>query len=600
MLEHTELTSKRLRVEGIPPGAGEHEVNEHFSQAGRVKTVTLTEDDDTHNVTGVIEMADETEAAHAIAELNGSHIAGSKLRVSLADTNPSWRNSITGRMLVRPTDALVRALVDEGKRRRRLAAFAIFSVVGAGTFWATRDFVPFPADKNRLLVVPLQVRGAVRSHDEYVGNVLAQALAINLATQTQLQIVRYDHAENAEDSPEQRLRTARRQRAGRILTGTVARSGERLYVGVSLLDPSNGRLVWGIHKEGDEADIVPLAAELARQVAEALGTPLPRGREHPTTVLGDLEMRRSVETMRAVGALRREQTAAALRASQKLVERFEADRAAWLIRAHSLTLAWEATGEIRHRNALLKALQVLDDLDPQNPYTTIYRGIVARNQRDDAEAVALLTDVLGRNDLSPKTRAWVLRERAWAHVGIGRSDHAERDLENSLNLDPTSASALSLLSELLLKGGQVEESLLRARQSVALLPTSWRGHHSQGRALAALGLHNEAADAFSHACRIGRAQLGCAQQALTLLKAGRSREALEAGQQAESLRDTPEGSYVVAQFWSTVGARDKAMTALRRAVKLGLTDRSLLDNEEFKNLRSDAEFQALATRASGR
>jgi cold-inducible RNA-binding protein len=90
--------SRKLYVGNLPYEVGETELQELFSRAGSVESVTVMRDQATGRARGFafVEMASDEEAQHAITELNASQVGGRSLTVNEARPKPARSGGFGG------------------------------------------------------------------------------------------------------------------------------------------------------------------------------------------------------------------------------------------------------------------------------------------------------------------------------------------------------------------------------------------------------------------------------------------------------------------------------------------------------------------------
>jgi len=304
-------------------------------------------------------------------------------------------------------------------------------------------------------------------------------------------------------------------------------------------------------------------------------------------------MAASPDMAEALHAVRANRGEAALEATGRLVREFPAEPGAWVLRVEALSDQFAVGEAAEIGRALAEAGATLDRLDPDNPYTTVYR---ARWGADDTEPVASLTGVLERDDLTPEARAFALNARAFIFRQLGNLDRSIADLERALALVPAHAETMSFLGYVLREAGRIDEALVRARQAVTLEPAVWRFHHNLGHVLSGAGRSEEAAGAYGRGCELARSQYSCAAFAGAMLGSGRDREAREIAAQAAAMPDTIGGTYNLACFWAQAGDRERALDYLRRSVGDGWAIAWLAEDPDLAPLHGDPEFEAIVAK----
>jgi serine/threonine-protein kinase len=475
--------------------------------------------------------------------------------------------------------------------------FALALVTGL----ALRSWLAPTVYPNTVLIVPMEVRGQTEGA-EYLGRSFAEAIAVNLAQAPDLRVLPVPQSsEFLGISTLERAVSARAVGAGRMLTGSVTRHGERVVTTLSLIDSVENRIVWGTDMEAAHGDISALASAAARRVAMELGVTFPKLYDYVGNLSGSPAMAASELTGQALDAMRQGRIRPLLVATRKLVRAFPAEPDALTLRAHALMLSLDADPTPANRRALERSITQLDTADPQNPYGQLYRAYLLFRDVHYDQALVRYSTIVARDDLTPAMRAWVLRRRAFIKtVAQQGTDAALEDLEEALHLDPTSAFTFHILSTTLLSSNRYEEALARARQAVALMPSYWRHHETLGVILAKLERHEEALEAFSSACKLGEAQSACARYAIGLLRSGRTEEAHSAASRASTFGEDAQGAYNLACFWALANDEEKALRLLRRAIDRGFSENLPSDDPDLASLYEHPEFLAIVAKAKAK
>jgi tetratricopeptide (TPR) repeat protein/predicted Ser/Thr protein kinase len=495
-----------------------------------------------------------------------------------------------------PTLQLDRTELPDGGRRRRwrsapVLALAALLVVGGG-WLLSRRLGGAAVDSGTLLVLPFRVADP-EAADDYLGLAVSEALTVNLARAPELRVLPVPDVEPTAGGFPGLVREARRRGAGRLLQGRIVRRDETLSASVSLLDTGDERVLWGMQADASERDLPGLVARLTDELAAELGVAFPREYDYIGDLTGGPAMTASAETARAIAAIRRGEIAAALEATERLVELFPREAAAHALRSQALLLWWDANPSADNRQRLQESMAVAERLDPQGPYVEFWRAYMSdRDGRPEASLQSYAT-LLRRDDLTPAARGWILRWRSQVRDRIGDADLALADLRESLRLDPTNAWTLSLLSTTLSGLDRADEAIVYARQSVALNPWYWRNQLILGLALERAGRAPEAAEAYRRACELGEAQVACSLHGLILERSGRHEAGGVAIEHAATLVDGPEGQYNIACYRALTGETGEAVAALRRAVELGMAREGFADDPDLASLRDDEGFRRL-------
>lgn len=471
---------------------------------------------------------------------------------------------------------------------RWLLVFFGIAVVAATALWRVSK-----KNADAIIIAPMEVRGQ-KTEADYVGRAFAEAIAVNLAQSSQFKVLPVPMSSEL-DAAGAFGRAAKAQKlgAGKLLTGAVTRDADRLIASVSLLDTEQNRLVWGTEISGPDQDLSPLAANLARRVAVALGENLPIRYDYVGNLSGTGDLANVPQITLALAALRNSDRESLTNTARALVQQFPRALEANVLLAHAYLLTWDAEPSMEHRNTLEGILKTIDSIDPNNPYTQFYRANILWSEGRSQDAVDAYDKLLTRQDLSPMAQAWVLRYRAAARTGERKVELAMSDLERALALDPANAFTISIMSERLREIGRLDDALLRAQQAVALLPSHWRSQQILGTIYSDLQKFNEARDAYENACRRSRSQHPCSLYAITLRRLGSDAPADAAARQAETYADSLWGTYNLACYWALAGHREQSVKYLQKSVTLGLADGTVENDPDLSAIRSDPAYLAL-------
>ena len=501
-------------------------------------------------------------------------------------------------------DDLKEALAPARRRRLRRAALAAALALGVTAVigWLTRDrWSAARPDPRSVLILPLEVRGQPEGA-EYVGRAFAEALAIHLARIGGLRVLPVPAGPlKGGGNPPDVYHASLGAGAARLLTGSVTRRDRALFASLSLVDTSSNRILWGAQKDSAEGDLPSLASHLAREAAVAMGATLPRQYESIGNLTGGPAMSKSPLTSESIGAFLVDDAASMLDATGRLVESFPDEPDAWTLRAYALVNRWHSDPSPSNTKAVEDCLAAIERLDGKSPYPPGFRAFLdVSGAGRHREAIARLTPLLGRDDLSPSVRAWILRQRAGAESNTGDITTALADLEQAIDLDPTASHSYEVLSGVLRDEGHPEECVARAQQAVALRPFYWRHHLSLALCLGDLGRHEEALIHQGKACDLSRAQNACGAFAIALFKTGQPAKGRAAAEAAATLTDSIYGCYNLACYWALAGDRGEALRFLRRSLGLGLSDMVVSRDADLASLHGDPGFEAIAAEVGRR
>jgi len=97
----------------------------------------------------------------------------------------------------------------------------------------------------------------------------------------------------------QRAGTAVAAGAGRLVMGTLTRTGDGVHLSITLVDTALNKIIWGLQRDAREADDTALASTLAHELERHLGAPMPQWVEHVLNLTGSPAMATAPETAEA-------------------------------------------------------------------------------------------------------------------------------------------------------------------------------------------------------------------------------------------------------------------------------------------------------------
>ena len=171
-------------------------------------------------------------------------------------------------------------LVDQSGRNHFLKSSALYlALVGVliiaalvyALFFRER-LVPHTEIKS-LAVLPLENLSKDTSQD-YFADGMAEALITDLGRTGALRVISLPSVMPYKDSRKSPTQIARELNVDAVLTGSVARSGERVRIAVQLTDGATGRHLWEHRYDRDLRDVLALQREITRDLGGQIGTKL--------------------------------------------------------------------------------------------------------------------------------------------------------------------------------------------------------------------------------------------------------------------------------------------------------------------------------------
>ena len=151
-------------------------------------------------------------------------------------------------------------------------------LVALGLFYAWRGGrtdparTPAPPEKS-IAVLPL-VNPSGDTSQEYVAEEMTEALITELAKIGGLRVPSRSSVTRYKDARRPLRQIGRELNVEALLTGSVARSGERVHIAVQLNDATTDREVWAASYERDLRDVLALQREVTRDIVREIGIKL--------------------------------------------------------------------------------------------------------------------------------------------------------------------------------------------------------------------------------------------------------------------------------------------------------------------------------------
>lgn len=252
---------------------------------------------------------------------------------------------------------------------------------------------------------------------------------------------------------DRKTEAARALRATHVLDGAVRCSGERLRVGVQLIEAVSGVALWSERYDGERRDAFALEDDIAAKVAASLKRSLAQiGRAAPINPAAyDLYLRaRQIWLM--LSDVEEDQAAVLLERCVALAPDFAPAWAALAsVRAFLLPRDRDMIGEPLHLSAVAAAERALE-LDPDCAQAFAALSLLKPAFAEHGEKLRLVEEALKR---TPNDSALHVARAAWLY-GVGRLTEAGRALEKASLLDPLGPAVDGLRASLLTARGELE------------------------------------------------------------------------------------------------------------------------------------------------
>lgn len=388
-----------------------------------------------------------------------------------------------------------------------------------------------------------------------------------------------------------------------IVHGSVQRSGDRIRIGVRLIDARTDTHVWARDYERDAKDILKLQAELAEAVvreirvqvtseerARLASTVSVNAAAHQEYLIGRYHLWRDSDEhlQQAIAHFER-----ATEIDPQYAAAFGSLAHAWWKRG--LWTQRLAATEAPARAAVEKAL-ILDDSLPEA--YVVQADLLRLYDRDLTGAEKLATRALAlqpNNVDAHYTYALVL-------MTAGRSDESIMHMEAAAELDPLAPAIQSDMGRALYRAGRYDEAIRHLKRALELEPAmDWLVYQRLSQVYEQMGQYDNAlltlgrADAGISRNQGGRRSLHRARRARILALLGKRDEAKRLIGDLEADPTARVGSATAAAY-AALGENDKAFELLFNEIDRGPGPNFTAVDPTFDILHSDARWPELVRR----
>jgi len=366
-------------------------------------------------------------------------------------------------------------------------------------------------------------------------------------------------------------RLAHAHGADLILRGTVLRSGERLRLTWSLLDPALGVQIAGDSLDGTAADLFDLHDRIVTGVLAALGSGGLAVATGPAAARAGVDAIAAQERyLQALGHLQRFddeaqvdaaiESLSALRDEDNDSAAVEAALGRAYLYKHQITRAREWVG--RAEQACRRALEI----DPRSPDVLLSLGRLQRISGQAPEAVKTLKSALKLRPDHPET----LAELAKSLIDSGKPSLAEQTYYRALALRPGYWGVYNNLGAFYFNHGRYDRAVSMWQRVVELTPDNLRGHLNLGGAFFRMGRFEDAIAEFHRSIEIRPDASAFSNLGTVHYFLGRPQEAAAMLEKAVALRPADPrlwGNLGDAYRWSP-DQGERAGAAFERAIEL--------------------------------
>jgi protein kinase/serine/threonine-protein kinase len=352
-----------------------------------------------------------------------------------------------------------------GRRKvaKAVAAFAAVALAIYGALGAGRDASPPAVARDGqakvVAVLPLEGAGADPQTESLAAGV-ADSVITSLSRMEGLSVVSRSATLKYRDRKTDPDVIARELGATLCVDGLVQRSGDKLRVSVSVIEPGSKTARWQHTYNGAYADVFELQREVAEAVATAVRLPRPRDDGISTRPTRDLE----------------------------------------------------AFADYSQARAFYERPDVRENIDRS---IALYKSAIHRDPRF-ARAHAGLGEAYWRKYQATRDEQWSLAARdainealrldpadasvrlgmAIVYRGLGRTEQALEELKTVIGLSPQSDEAHRQLGLVLIALGKADDGIAAMREAIRLRPNYVVHHQTLGTAFYNLGRFAEAARSF--------------------------------------------------------------------------------------------------------
>ncbi len=381
-----------------------------------------------------------------------------------------------------------------------VGAIAVFAI--AATFWFAAgrggDTAGAGDDGPQRLAVLLFQNLSRDEEDQYFTDGITQDISVQLSKVGAFRVTAHGSASRFQSGETDYGEAAGALNADYLVDGSVRRSGDRIRISVSLVDPATGDQLWAedYNRDLSATGIFAIQQDVARQVATALNATLSPGEEGEVAALptSNLEAYNAYLRGRFFWNRRTEESliqAIALFEQAIAIDSGYALAYSGLADSYSL-LAWY--GSMQPDEAAARARAAVETalaLDSTSAVAFTSLGfILAVYEWDWTAAEAAYRRAIQLNPGYATAHQWY----GGLLFAVGRFEEGLAEVRRALEFDPIAAIINSNLGQFLVIAGKPEESIMQLTQ-VAELDSTFQASNI-GWAYFALGRYAEAAEAF--------------------------------------------------------------------------------------------------------
>ncbi len=486
------------------------------------------------------------------------------------------------------------------RNRKRLAALAVFGVLGLGCLWFylwRENAKPAPpAPVKTIAVLPFKPLVAA-NRDEALELGMADTLISKLSGGEEIIVRPLDSVRRSISSNQDSLMVGRELAVEAVLDGNIQTSGERIRISARLLRTSDGKQLWAGQFDEKFTDIFAVQDSISERVVAAL-----------QTRLGSREKKQQTENVEAyqlymkgrfhASRLIQPETAKGIAYFQQAIE-IDPNYALAYVALSNTFRQFTLTSDVpssetmpKAKAAALRAIEIDETLDEAH----IALGIIAYWYDWDWQSAE--KHYLRAIELDPNNAH---SHRAYAHFLSTTAQHEKALVEakRGRKLDPLTLSSNALEGQYLFYAGKPDEALDQLNKTIDLDANFWLAHLIISRVYAEKGMHAEAIAAATKAKELSKVNSeSIALIGYSLAKSGeteKARAVLEELLKLSATRYVPP--YNFALVYNGLGETDKALDYLEK----GFTEKDvrmvfLKVELKWNNLRNEPRFVDLMRR----
>jgi adenylate cyclase len=135
-------------------------------------------------------------------------------------------------------------------------------------------------DRNRIAILPL-ANFSPAAGDDYFADGMTDEIISTVSGISGLSVISRTSAMRYKQTSKSMTEIGRELKAGKLLEGSVRKSGNRVRITVQLIDSESDAHLWAQSYDGSLDDVFETQSDIARKIAEALKLPSPRAGGSP-------------------------------------------------------------------------------------------------------------------------------------------------------------------------------------------------------------------------------------------------------------------------------------------------------------------------------